>query len=113
MRRVRYRYVAVKIDDGELDQRDAVMAVSRNLIRLFGEYGASVAELTYIGSELNNRILIFRCTHVALEMVRASIASLKEINRRRCSTRIVYVSGTLKALRRRISQSRDELAVQR
>jgi len=103
-RGLRRRYIAAKIEGVETgEERDIFNAVSLNLLKLFGEYGVSLAELTLIDFNSETSHAIFRCNHSALEMAKTSISALTEVGRKRAATEIVYVSGTLKAIRRRIS----------
>jgi len=100
---LRPRYIAVKIDSEDNTERgDIVNAFSSSLLRLFGEYGASLAELTLIDYDPKVNFAVFRCAHKALEMAKASIIAVREINRRKAATQIIYVSGTIKAVRRRL-----------
>lgn len=97
--------MAVKIDSEQnIERRDLFNAVFTSLLRLFGEYGASLAELTLIDFDSKSNYAIFRCTHKALEMVKASVVAVREINRKNVAAQIVYVSGTLKALRKRLTE---------
>jgi RNase P/RNase MRP subunit POP5 len=68
------------------------------LIQLFGEYGASQTNLTMIRYNHEGNSAIVRCSHRALEMVKASIASITEINGKPAAVHVNRVSGTLKAL---------------
>jgi len=95
----------VKIESqGEIVGRSLAAAVSSSLVRLFGEYGASLADLRLVDYQPGSRCGIFRCNHKALGMARASIAALKDVDGEKTALRVVYVSGTLKALRKRLGQ---------
>jgi len=101
--RVRRRYLALSVlSEQPISERDAMDAVWNTLLQLFGECGASQANLTFIeyNSEKNRGIV--RCSHRALEMVRASVASITEINGKPVAIDVLGVSGTLKALRKRM-----------
>ncbi len=101
---MRHRYIAVKIDsEHEIEGRDLLNAVSDSLFKIFGEYGASLAELTPIDYDPRTNCAVFRCAHKALEMAKASIIAVREINRKKAAAQIIYVSGTLKALRKRLT----------
>lgn len=80
-----------------------MIAVSVSLLKLFGEYGASQAELAFIEYNPELRCLILRCSHKALDMVKASIAVVTNIRGEKAALHILYVSGTLRALRKRIT----------
>lgn len=102
---MRHRYVSVKIDsEQDIDRWDLLNAVSNSLLMLFGEYGASLSELALIDYDPKSNHGIFRCAHKALEMVKASVAAVTETNRKKAALQIVYVSGTLKALRKKSTE---------
>jgi len=71
------------------------------ILKLFGEYGASQANLILIEYNQQKSSAILRCSHTTVEMVRASIASVTEINGKPVVIHVVGVSGTLRALRRK------------
>jgi len=103
---VRRRYIAVEIDsDRMFDERDVRNAVLDSALRLFGEYGASRSELALIEYDQEGKQAILRCTHKALDLVKASIVAMTEISGEKATVHIILVSGTLKSLRRKISKS--------
>jgi ribonuclease P/MRP protein subunit POP5 len=73
-------------------------AVEASVQRLFGEYGASQANLKLINYIPQKRQFVVRCNHRALEKVRAAIASTIELNGKTAAIHVVGISGTLKAL---------------
>lgn len=103
-RRMRKRYLAFKVVSEQLVSKgDVADAVWNAVLRLFGEYGASQANLALIEYDQEKSWGIIRCSHRAVEMVRASIASVTEINEKPVAIHVLRVSGTLKALRRKVS----------
>jgi RNase P/RNase MRP subunit POP5 len=101
---VRRRYIAVKIDsDRTFSERDVYHAVWNSILRLFGEYGASHTELTLIEYDPKRNQAVLRCSHKALDLVKASIVALTEIDDEEAAAHIMLVSGTLKSLRRKIA----------
>ena len=103
---MRRRYIAVGIDsDRMFDGRDVREAVLDSVLRLFGEYGASRSELALIEYDQERKQAILRCSHEALDLVKASIVAMTEISGEKATVRIMLVSGTLKSLRRKISKS--------
>lgn len=103
-RRMRKRYLAFKVVSEQLvGKGDVADAVWNAVLRLFGEYGASQANLALIEYDQEKSWGIIRCSHKAVEMVRASIASVTEINEKPVAIHVLRVSGTLKALRRKVS----------
>jgi len=98
-RRVRPRYLAVKVDTeesfGEEDVRDAVWNAVR---QLFGEYGASQAGLFLVEYDKQKGQAVLRCSHKALSMVHASVASVTKIKDKPVTLHVLRISGTLRAL---------------
>ncbi len=96
----RRRYVAARIESRQtFGERDVYDALWTSLARLFGEVGASHAELYLVEYDAGKAQAIFRCSHRALEMVKASIAATTEVAGEKAAFRMVRVSGTLKSLR--------------
>lgn len=103
-RRVRRRYLAIKILSEKPVSRGEVMdAIWNAVLRLFGEYGASQVNLRFIEFDFRKYYVVVRCSHAALEMVRASIASITEIDGKGAVFHVLGVSGTLRSLRRKVS----------
>lgn len=84
-----------------LNEKDVIHTIWSAVLKLFGEYGASQVNLALIEYAPQKSYAVVRCLHKALEMVRASIASITEINGKPTAVHIVGVSGTLKALRKK------------
>jgi RNase P/RNase MRP subunit POP5 len=100
---VRQRYLALKIVSEEtVNKEDLMKAVWNAVLQLYGEYGSSQVNLIQIEVDPKRSYAILRCSHKALEMVRASIASITEINAKPAAIHVVSVSGTLKSLRRKL-----------
>ena len=96
---VRRRYLALKlVSDSSVSREDLTNAIWDAIIQLFGEYGASQTNLSLIRYNHEKDYAIVRCSHKALEMVKASIASITEIDGKPAAVHIKRVSGTLKAL---------------
>ena len=104
MKHVRQRYLALKVVGEEtVNKEDLMKAVWNAVLQLYGEYGASQVNLIPVEVDPERSYAILRCSHKALEMVRASIASITEINANPVAIHIVNISGTLKSLRRKFS----------
>jgi len=80
---------------GERDFIDAVWAI---ITKLYGEVGASLTGLTLIDYDLEKKIAVIRVLLSALEMVKASLATITKVSAADISIRVLAVSGTLKAL---------------
>lgn len=83
-------------------ERELMNSVWSAVFRLFGECGASKTGLSLVGVSEDGRTFFLRCFHDALETVRASVASVTTVGGAEAALRVVGVSGTLKALRRRV-----------
>ena len=100
IKREKRRYLALEVvnEQQPFDERTVLDAVKASIRRLFGEYGASKAEIRLIKGIPEKRRLIIRCSHLMLEKVRASVASTVEVDGKAAAVHVVGVSGTLKAL---------------
>jgi ribonuclease P/MRP protein subunit POP5 len=102
--RMRKRYLAFRVVSAQsVNKRDVTDAVWNAILKLFGEYGASQTNLALIEYDQEKSWGIIRCSRRTVEMVRASIASVTEINETIVAIHVLGVSGTLKALRRKVS----------
>ena len=102
--RIRRRYLALKVESEQtIQERDIMNAVWTAIFQLFGEHGASQANLKLIEYNPQKGYAIVRCSHKALEIVRAAVASITEINEKPAAVHVLGVSGTLRALRKKHS----------
>jgi RNase P/RNase MRP subunit POP5 len=100
---VRRRYIAVRTESEQaFSEKELYDSVWSSLVRLFGEFGASQAELSLIEYNPKSSQAIFRCSHKTLELVKVAIVALTEIGNENVAFHILRVSGTLKALRRKL-----------
>ncbi len=83
------------------------------MYQLFGEYGASQTSLSLIGYDKKNEVMVVRCSHKALDMVRASIAAVMEIDRIKVAIHVIAVSGTLRALRKKLDTMIEAADIER
>jgi ribonuclease P/MRP protein subunit POP5 len=103
-KRVRRRYLALKVvSEQHVNERDVIDAVWNAVLELFGEYGASQTDLSLIKADPERNYAVVRCSHKSLERTRASIASITEINGKPAVVHVIGVSGTLRALRKKVS----------
>ena len=71
-RGVRRRYLALKlVSDGSVRREELMNAIWDAIIQLWGEYGASQTDLALIRYSSERDYAILRCSHKALEMVKA------------------------------------------
>jgi RNase P/RNase MRP subunit POP5 len=84
--------------------RELMDAIWSMVYQLFGEVGASQTALNKIAWEDEKQVLIVRCSHKMLEMVKAAVAAVTVIDEKDCAVRVLAISGTLKALRGKLSK---------
>jgi ribonuclease P/MRP protein subunit POP5 len=96
---IRRRYLALKIDSEEaFSSREFMNAVWNNVLKLYGEYGASQTGLVLIDYDEEKSFAVVRCAHKVVEMVRTAVASMTKIGDKPVAVHVLKVSGTLKAL---------------
>ncbi len=105
---MRRRYLALRAEsDQSFDERGLMDAVWDAVYQLFGEFGASQTGLSLVKWDKGeDGVVVVRCSHRALSMVRAAVAAITEISGKRAVIRVVAVSGTLKGLQRRLLRHR-------
>jgi len=74
------------------------------VLKLYGEYGASRTWLTLINYDMEKKLAIMRTTHTSLEMIRTALASITKIGNKPVAIHILTISGTIKALYKKIKQ---------
>lgn len=101
--RVRRRYLALKVESKEaLSEKDLIRAIWDSILQLFGEYGASQTHLYFVEFSPEDGYAILRCSHKVVDMVRASITAITRVNEKSVAIHVLRVSGTLRALRKRL-----------
>lgn len=99
IKREKRRYLALEVvSEQPVNEQIVLDAVQASVQRLFGEYGASKANIKLTKYTPEKRHFVIRCSHKALEQVRAAIASTTAINGKTGAIHVLGVSGTLKAL---------------
>ena len=105
-RYIRRRYVAVIIDSEQrVEEQDFFNAFWASFTTLFGEYGASQANIRFIEFYAEHNCSILRCSHKALEQVKASVVAITKMNGISATVHIQRVSGTLKSLRTKLQKT--------
>ncbi len=104
VRQVRRRYLSLQIEckDG-LQERDVADALWGAVLRLFGEVGLSETGLYLVHFDSGDNRAVLRCSHNSLPMVRAAVASITRIDGEPAAVHVLRVSGSLKALSRKLS----------
>jgi len=97
----RQRYLLIKIvNEGDIEEQQLIRAIWRNISSLYGEYGTSRTGLWLIEYE-KNKYGILRTNTEALQMVRTSLAVMREIEGNNCILVVEGVSGTIEALKKK------------
>jgi len=105
LKKTRRRYLALTIDSDEtFGSREFMSAVWDAVLRLYGEYGASRTGLTLIDYDAEKKLTILRTLHTTVDMVRAALASITKIREKPVAIHVLKVSGTIKALSKKIKQ---------
>jgi ribonuclease P/MRP protein subunit POP5 len=99
IKREKRRYLALNFESEQpFNENEMLTSVQASILRLFGEYGASKADIKLIKTNPEKNQLVLRCSHLMLEKVRATITSIVEVAGKPAAVHVVGVSGTLKAL---------------
>ena len=99
MKRVKRRYLALQLEcEGMPAEREFIDAVWAAVTKLYGEVGASLTGLALIDFDEERKVAVLRVSLAALNMVRASLASITSVAGKEAAVHVLGVSGTLKAL---------------
>lgn len=97
----RQRYLLIKIiAEGDIEEKQLIRAIWRNISSLYGEYGTSQTGLWLIEYE-KNKYAILRTNTEALQMVRTSLAVMRQIEETNCILVVEGVSGTIEGLKKK------------
>lgn len=102
--RERKRYIAFQvIAESKVDINDVFNSLWHSLLNFLGEYGVAQAGIWISKSNYDNpkQIGIIRCDHVSVEHIRASLSLIERIGDTRAIVKVLGVSGTIKAARKK------------
>lgn len=101
---VRRRYLALRVEcEGPFDRKAVSDALWNAVLQLFGEVGCSQAGLYLVHFDEEKNYFVLRCSHRALPMVKAAVASIARIGNQSAVVHVLRVSGSLKALSKRVT----------
>jgi RNase P/RNase MRP subunit POP5 len=104
LKRLKRRYLALKVDsDFVPSDRELIDTVWGVLTRLYGEVGASLASLVLIDYDAQQKLAILRCNLIVINEVRTALATIISIADKASAVHVLAVSGTIKALRGKLS----------
>ena len=105
LKKTRARYLALIIDSDEMfGSREFTSAVWDAVLRLYGECGTSQTGLALIDYNAEKKLAILRTVHTTVDMVRAALASITRIHDKPVAIHVLAVSGTIKALSKKIKR---------
>lgn len=102
--RERKRYIAFQvIAESKVDINDVFNSLWHSLLNFLGEYGVAQAGVWISKSNYDDskQIGIIRCDHVSVEHIRASLSLIERIGDTRAIVKVLGVSGTIKAARKK------------
>ncbi len=103
--RPKRRYIAFEIiSDDKFSAEQVRLALYAN-IPVVGYNEIAEAQLRFIEWDERRQIGILRCTHKKVNIIRVLLASISKIGRNKIvGVRVIRVSGTLKALRKKLKE---------
>ena len=97
--------MALAIDGYESCGQDQFMdALWDSITKLYGEHGASQVNLSLIRFNVEENIAVIRVNNTSVDMTRAALACLTNIAGKPAAVHVLRVSGTLKALHKKLNQ---------
>jgi ribonuclease P/MRP protein subunit POP5 len=103
LKRAKRRYLALQIDsDGAVSRKELMYAVWEAVVKLYGEYGASLTNMILIDYDVERKTAVIRVSLVTVNMVRASLASMTSLAGVKAAVHVLAVSGTTKTLRKKL-----------
>ncbi len=109
VRNIRRRYLALKIHgETDISEADLYRAISDKIHFLYGVKGSAETDCRMIEYDQQQRRGIIRCNHDRLTETRAALAHITSINDAPVAIQVVTVSGTIKTLRKRLTEPNME-----
>ena len=105
MKRAKRRYIALGIDANATPSSKELMdAIWTTITKLYGEYGASLTNLTLIDYNPEKRVAVIRTSRAAVNIVRTALTLITTIADNEVAVHVLTVSGTIKALYKKLKQ---------
>lgn len=114
--RERRRYLAFKvISKNKIPLADISGAIWHSILNFLGELGTAQANVWLVKNvyDEKNQLGLIRCTHTAVEHVRAALALVNRIGDQRVIVKVIGVSGTIKAARKKYFGEKDLASFER
>jgi ribonuclease P/MRP protein subunit POP5 len=104
LKRTKRRYLALQLETDSLPaDREFMDAVWFAVIKLYGEFGASLTSLALISFDCERKSAVIRSNLVAVENVRTALATIITLGGKEAAVHVLGVSGTIKALHKNLS----------
>lgn len=95
--------MALEIDSCEAcDSNEFMDTVWKSISKLYGEHGASIVNLSLISFNDEEKSAILRVGHTSLELLKTALASITKVGDKSAAVHVLRVSGTIKALHRKL-----------
>ena len=106
MKRTKRRYLALQLEVSTVpSEREFLNAVWGALTQIFGEYGASLTNLSLISYNQEAKTAILRVNLNAVENTRASLVTITSVAGKEAAVHVLAASGTIKALKKNMENS--------
>jgi RNase P/RNase MRP subunit POP5 len=103
LKRQKRRYLALQLDMAEVPSEKEFMDVIWGaLTQIYGEYGASLANLALINFDVDQKLAVVRVNLTVANNFRAAIATITSIAGKDVAVHVLAVSGTIKALSKQL-----------
>lgn len=105
MKRIKRRYLALQLDmpvDSLPSEREFMDAIWGAITLIYGEYGASQANIVLINFDVEHKRAVIRVNLPALNNLRTSIATITQIANKPAAVHVIAISGTIKALKKQL-----------
>ena len=103
MKRLKRRYLALQLDMPEVpSEKEFMDAIWGALTQIYGEYGASLANLALINLDEEQKLAVVRVNLTVVNNFRAAIATITSIAGKDAAVHVLAVSGTIKALSKQL-----------
>ena len=112
VRAIRKRYLLFQTypESSKFRRGEIHRAVQNSLLHLFGAYGLSQVNLSLLAHDEEGCFGVLRCSHKHVEVVKAALTCIAEIEGKPATFRVIRTSGTLKSLREELrGRSRGRL----
>ncbi len=107
--RTRKRYVVFKVvSESRLSFEDVSNAIYGSLLEFGGELNTALAKLRIMRDlwQEEKQAGVLRCSHTAVELVRASMLLIDRIGDSRVAFRVLGVSGTVRGAKRKFLEQK-------